>query len=477
MAREVTPEQIEMLDAMVARARAAAEVIATYDQARVDRLCQAVAAAVVDMKVWANLADEAVDETGLGDKVTKRNKRNKLKLILRDCLRQKSVGVIEEIPEKGIVKYAKPVGVIASLVPTTNPCLTPAGQVIYAIKARDVIICSPHPRAKKVTNKCINIIRETLVREGAPADIIQGIEDPSINLTQELMKRCDLVIATGGRPMVKSAYSSGVPAYGSGAGNATVIIDNTCNTPEYQAEAASNTRISKCSDFGSGCSCDGNLIISAEIYDDFVKALVNEGAYLANEEEAEKLKNVMWDETGHRLPNTVAISPQKLAEAAGFTIPDDRKFIAVTGGMEGVGKEHFFSSEKLTTLLTLFKYEGEFQNALDMMQAIFNVGGKGHSCGIYSWDDDHINRLGMCAPVSRIMVRQPNNRGNSGSSTNGMPPTSSMGCGTWGGNIVSENITLKHYMNTTWVARPLPEDMPSNEELFGEFNKPDMDVE
>ena len=236
MAREVTPEQIEMLDAMVARARAAAEIIATYDQARVDRLCQAVAAAVVDMKVWANLADEAVDETGLGDKVTKRNKRNKLKLILRDCLRQKSVGVIEEIPEKGIVKYAKPVGVIASLVPTTNPCLTPAGQVIYAIKARDVIICSPHPRAKKVTNKCINIIRETLVREGAPADIIQGIEDPSINLTQELMKRCDLVIATGGRPMVKSAYSSGVPAYGSGAGNATVIIDNTCSTPEYQAD-------------------------------------------------------------------------------------------------------------------------------------------------------------------------------------------------------------------------------------------------
>ena len=191
MAKEVTPEQIEMLDGMVAKARAAAEIIATYDQERVDRLCQAVAASVIDMKVWANLADEAVDETGLGDKVTKRNKRNKLKLILRDCLRQRSVGVIEEIPEKGIVKYAKPVGVIASLVPTTNPCLTPAGQVIYAIKARDVIICSPHPRAKKTTNKCINIIRETLVREGAPADIIQGIEEPSITLTQELMKRCE----------------------------------------------------------------------------------------------------------------------------------------------------------------------------------------------------------------------------------------------------------------------------------------------
>lgn len=478
MAKEVTPEQVEMLDEMVARAKVAADIIATYDQERVDRLCQAVAAAVCDMKVWAPICDEAVDETRLGDKVTKRNKRNKIKLILRDCLRQKSVGIIEENPEKGLVKYAKPVGVIATLVPTTNPCLTPAGQVIYAIKARDVLICSPHPRAKNVTNKCINIIRETLVREGAPADIIQGIAEPSISLTQVLMQKVNLVIATGGRPMVKSAYSSGTPAYGSGAGNATVIIDDTANTPERQAEAAMNTRISKCSDFGSGCSCDGNLVIHESVYDGFVKALVKEGAYLANEEEAEKLKAVMWDEIGHRLPNTVAISPQKLAEAAGFTIPADRKFIAVTGGGKNdIGKDHYFSSEKLTTLLALFKYEGEFENALDMMRAIFEVGGKGHSCGIYSFNDEHIHRLGMAAPVSRIMVRQPNNRGNSGSSTNGMPPTSSMGCGTWGGNIVSENIALKHYMNTTWVARPLAEDMPSNKELFGDFFKEGMDEE
>ena len=168
MAKEVTPEQIQMIEEMVARARVAADIIATYDQETVDRLCQAVAAAVCDMKVWAPICDEAVDETGLGDKVTKRNKRNKIKLILRDCLRNKSVGIIEENPEKGLVKYAKPVGVIASLVPTTNPCLTPAGQIIYAIKARDVMICSPHPRAKVVTNKCIDIIREVLVREGAP---------------------------------------------------------------------------------------------------------------------------------------------------------------------------------------------------------------------------------------------------------------------------------------------------------------------
>ena len=478
MAREITPEEIKMVDEKVARARVAAAEIATYDEARLNRLCQAVAAAVCNMKVWAPICDEAVDETRLGDKVTKRNKRNKIKLILRDCLRAKSVGIIEENPEKGLVKYAKPVGVIATLVPTTNPCLTPAGQVIYAIKARDVLVCSPHPRAKNVTNKCINIIRDVLVREGAPADIIQGLEAPSVPASQYLMSKCDMVIATGGRPMVKSAYSSGVPAYGSGAGNATVIIDNTCNTPERLAEAASNTRISKTSDFGSGCSCDGNLVISDEIYDKFVEALVAEGAYLANEEEAEKLKAAMWDEEGHRTGDTVAISPQVLAEKAGFTIPADRKFIAVTGGgINEIGKQFLFSSEKLTTLLALFKYEGEFENALDMMRAIFEVGGKGHSCGIYSFDDDHIHRLGMAAPVSRIMVRQPNNKGNSGSATNGMPPTSSMGCGTWGGNIVSENITLKHYMNTTWVARPIAEDMPSNQELFGEFFVEGMDEE
>ena len=478
MAHEVTPEEIAMIDEKVARARKAAAVIATYDQQTVDRLCQAVAAAVADATTWAQLCDEAVDETQLGDKVSKRNKRNKIKLILRECLRQKSVGMIEYDAVKGISKYAKPVGVIASLVPTTNPCLTPAGQILYAIKARDVMICSPHPRAKNVTNKCINIIREALKKEGAPEDIIQGIENPSIAASNELMKKCDLIIATGGRPMVKAAYSTGVPAYGSGAGNATVIIDDTANTPERAQEAAMNTRISKTSDFGSGCSCDGNLLISHEVYDSVVEALKKEGGHLLNEEEAEKVKKVMWDETGHRLPDTVAISPQALGKAAGFDVPESAKFLMVTGGgMEGISKEHFFSSEKLTTLLTLFKYEGGFENAIKMMHAVFEVGGKGHSCGIYSWNDQHIDALACVAPVARMMVRQPNNRGNSGSPTNGMPPTSSMSCGTWGGNIITENISLRQYMNITWVARPILEDMPDSRILLGKYYVEGWDTE
>ena len=457
------------LEEMIAKAKKAEAIIETYDQERVDRLCRAVAWAISILKTWEPLSREAVEETGLGDFQSKINKRNKIRLILRDCLRQKSIGIIEEIPEKGLTKYGKPVGLIGCLVPTTNPCLTPAGQAIFAIKARDVMIFSPHPRAKAVTNKTVEIMRQALVKEGAPADIFQCIKNPSIELTDELMKRVNLVIATGGRPMVKAAYSSGTPAYGSGAGNSTMIIDETADIKE----AAENTRISKTSDFGSGCSCDGNLVIHSSIFEAMVQALKDEGGYLANVEEAEALKKVIWDEKGHRLPNTVAISPQKLAEAAGFKIDDKYKFIMVMG--DGIGKEHFFSSEKLTTLLALFKYEGEFENAIKAMKAIYEVGGKGHSCGVYSFNDEHINSLAIAAPVSRMMVRQPQNKANAGSNTNGMPATSSMGCGTWGGNIVSENICLKHYMNTTWVSRPIPKDMPPMGELFGEFYDSKLD--
>ncbi len=467
--REITQEELRDLERFFTRARAAAAEIATYDQERVDHLCRAVAWAVSNLATWKPMAYEAVEETGLGDPESKVNKRFKIHGILRDCLRQKSVGVIEEDEAKGLRKYAKPVGVVASLVPTTNPTLTPAGQAIFVLKARDAVIFSPHPRAKRVTNKCVEIMRQALVKEGAPADLLQCVETPSLAKTAELMRRADLVVATGGRPMVRAAYSSGTPAHGSGAGNSTMIIDETANVQE----AAMNTRISKTSDFGSGCSCDGNLVIHASIWEDMLAALKAEGAYLANEAEAEALKKVLWDEEGHRLPATVAISPQKLAKAAGFEIGSQYTFIMVIGGK--IGKEHFFSSEKLTTLLALFKYDGEFENALDTMRAIYDVGGKGHSCGIYSFNDDHIHRLGLAAPVSRIMVRQPQNKANAGSFTNGMPMTSSMACGTWGGNIVSENLTLKHYMNTTWVARPIPEDKPGNEWLFGQFYDPALE--
>jgi sulfoacetaldehyde dehydrogenase len=468
--KPITAEQEQELEGAFARARKALAVIETYDQARVDRLCQAVAWAVANKSVFSRLVDMGIAESGLGDPVSRMGKRMKIRGVLRDALRQKSVGIIEELPEKGIVKYGKPAGIIACIVPTTNPDLTPAGNAIYAIKARDAVIFSPHPRARRTSFETVQLMRDALEREDAPPDILQCLTRVNIPMSQALMARADLIVATGGQPMVRAAYSSGTPAYGVGAGNSTMIIDETAKIDE----AARNTRLSKTSDFGSGCSADGNLIIQAGIFERMVAQLQSEGGYLASETEKAALRRVMWDAENHRTPDTVAIAPQKLAAAAGFAIPADRKFIMVHG--DGIGKQHPFSSEKLTTLLALYRYD-DFGDALDMMRRIYEVGGKGHSCGIYSFDQDHIHRLALAAPVSRIMVRQPQSKANAGAFDNGMPMTSSLGCGTWGGNIVSENVHLKHYMNTTWVSVPIKEDRPSDEELFGDFYDPALESE
>jgi sulfoacetaldehyde dehydrogenase len=467
--KALTPEQEQELDAVFERARNALKIIENYDQERVDRLCQAVAWAVANKQTFTRLVKEGIEESGLGDYDSRMNKRMKIRGVLRDALRQKSVGIIEEIPEKGIVKYGKPAGIVACIVPTTNPDLTPAGNAIYAIKARDVVVFSPHPRSKKTSFETVRLMREALEAEGAPADILQCLTKVNIPMSQAAMARADLVIATGGQPMVRAAYSSGTPAYGVGAGNSTMIIDETASIEE----AARNTMLSKTSDFGSGCSADGNLIIEASIFDKMLAQLQSEGGYLANDEEKAALSKVMWDGEGHRTPNTVAIAPQRLAQIAGFEIPADRKFIIVMG--EGIGMQHLYSSEKLTTLLAVYKYDG-FDNALEMMRGVYEVGGKGHSCGIYSFNRDHIDRLAKAAPVSRIMVRQPQSKANAGAFNNGMPMTSSLGCGTWGGNVVSENVHLKHYMNTTWVSVPIKEDKPSDAELFGNFYDPALEA-
>jgi len=450
------------IDAMIGRARAAMRAVADYDQPRADRLCQALGWATANEKTFTRLARMSVEESKLGDPQGRISKRFKIMGVLRDALRGKSIGIVEVIPEKGIVKYGKPAGVIASLVPTTNPELTPPFTAIYAVKCLDAVIFSPHPRSKSTTLEVVRIMRDTLKRLGAPEDLLQCVERPSIASTEYLMAHCDVTFATGGQPMVRAAYSSGRPAYGVGAGNSTMVIDETADLDI----AARNTRMSKTSDFGSGCSADGNLLIDSRIYDAFLRALQTEGGFLASTAEAKALERVIWDEEGHRLPDTVACAPQALAERAGFSIPVDRKFIMVEN--DKIGPRHNWSREKLTTALAVYYYDG-FDQALEMVRQIYEVGGKGHSCGIYSHNDEHIDRLARVAPVSRMMVRQPQSKANAGSFSNGMPMTSSLGCGIWGGNITNENIHLKHFMQTTWVSRPIPEDRPSEQELFGEF--------
>src|SRR5437773_2367084 len=459
-AREITPEERAIARSLIERARASMAAAASYDQAAVDRLCRAVAWAGGNEQTATKLANMSVDESGMGSREPKR--RAKVLGILRDALRQRSVGIIEEIPEKGIVKYAKPAGVITALIPLTSPYVTPIGIAIYAIKCKDAVVFSPHPGSRKTTNETVRVMRAALHTLGAPEDLLQGVERPSIPLANELMSLCDLTIATGGPAMVKSAYGSGKPAYGVGAGNATMVVDETADI----VQAARNTAISKTNDHGSGCSADGNILVDASIYDVFLQQLQAEGGYLVNASEKALLEKAYWDAEGHRTPNTIARAASVVAQIAGFSIPPDKTFLLVEE--QHIGKAHRFSTEKLGTVLAVFKCHG-FDDALDQVRRIFETGGKGHSCGIYSHDDDHIHRLALVAPVSRMMVRQVQSSSNAGTFTNGMPMTSSMGCGVWGGNITNENIALKHYMNVTWVSRPTPEDRPSEQELFAEF--------
>ena len=463
MARELTEEERIEVAEMIFRARAAMAEIEDWSQEDLNRLSQAIAWYAGNEKTFTRLAEQGVDESGIGDRNGRPAKRFKIQMVLRDVLRTPSTGIVEMDEAKGLVKYAKPAGVIASLIPMTNPAMTPPVTGVSSANARNAVIFSPHPRTAQTTFEMTEMMRAACRAVGAPEDLFQSIRNPSIPKTQHLMEECDLTLATGGKPMVKAAYSSGRPAYGVGAGNSSIVIDETADIEI----AAQNTRISKTSDFGSGCSADGNIIIQKSIYDQMVKALEAEGGYLCNEEEKQMLRNAMWDEKGNRTFPTIACRPQQTAEVAGFSIPEDRKFLMVENQGK-IGKEHKFSGEKLTTLMALYHFD-DFDDALDTVSKIYKVGGTGHSCGIYSHNDENIDALARLAPVSRMMVRQPQSKANAGAWTNGMPMTSSLGCGIWGGNITNENVTMKHMMNYTWVSRPIPEDRPSEEELFGEF--------
>ena len=461
--RQLTEESILIVNEMIEKARVAMAEIENYSQAQLDRLCQSIGWHTSNEKNFKRLAQMGVDESEIGDREGRPGKMFKIHGVLRDALRQKSTGIVEKIPEKGIVKYAKPAGVIASLIPMTNPALTPPVTGVYSAKARNAVIFSPHPRTKNTTREMVELMRQACKLVGAPEDLFQVISEPSVPVTQYLMQSCDLTLATGGQPMVRAAYSSGKPAYGVGAGNSTMVIDESADIEV----AAKNTRISKTSDFGSGCSADGNIFIQSSIYKQMVKALVNEGGYLCNEQQNIMLEKAMWDETGNRTFQTIACPPQKLAEIAGFNVPENCKFLMVENQGK-IGSQHKFSKEKLTTLMALYHFD-VFDEALDMVREVYETGGKGHSCGIYSHEKVNIDALAKVAPVSRMMVRQSQSKSNAGSFNNGMPMTSSLGCGIWGGNITNENVTLKHLMNFTWVSVPIKEDRPSEEELFGEF--------
>ena len=433
--------------ALVQRARAAQEAIAHYTQEQVDALVLAVGWSVVKHK--EALARAAVDEGGFGNYDSKVIKiRNRVTGTIRDMQGVKTVGVVEELPERGIVKIAKPVGVIAALIPTTGPDATPPVNALAALKARNAIIISPHPRTAKTSALAVQLMRQGCEQVGAPADLIQIVSKPSIGKTGELMRQADLIVATGGEAMVKAAYSSGTPAYGVGVGNAVHVVDETGDLDDAAAMIAR----AKVFDYATSCLADNALVAHEKIYDALVGKLVARGGHVLNAADKAKLQAAMWPQPDQAIPtlDVIAKSATHIAQLAGITLPEKTTFLIVEE--DGVGSAHPFSGEKLSVVLALYRYGGTIDAAIDLVNAITGYQGLGHTCGIHTANDAHVQALAMRTRTARVMVNQDLNEG-AGSPRNGLPYTLSLSCGSWGGNITTENVNVRHFINTTWVSR------------------------
>ena len=451
----------ETVSEVVARARTAQAAIADYTQEQVDALCTAVAWAVARPERAESLAKLAVDEGGFGtydDKVTKIKKR--VLGVLADMRSVRTVGVVDEDPARGLVKIAKPVGVVAALIPTTGPDATPPVKALFALKGRNAIVLAPHPRTKDTTAAVVTHMREACLQVGAPADLVQTIAEPTIVKTQELMTQADLVVATGGAAMVKAAYSSGTPAYGVGVGNAVHVVDETADLDD----AATAVVAAKTFDYATSCLADNAVVAEASVYQDLLDRLVARGGYLCGPTEKAALQRRMWPDGGHiPTPEVIAKSAPTIARLAGLTIPDDRTFLIVEE--DGAGPEHPFSGEKLSVVLALYRYRDGIDRAVELVNAITGYQGLGHTCGIHTSRDDHVDALAFGTRTARVLVNQNLNEG-AGSARNGLPFTLSLSCGTWGGNITCENVNAHHFVNLTWVSRPIAARPVSEEELF-----------
>ncbi|MEA3046091.1 MAG: sulfoacetaldehyde dehydrogenase, partial [Sphingomonadales bacterium] len=448
---------------LVARSRAAQRRIENYTQEQVDDLIRAMVWSVARPGVAEEIARLTLDETRLGNYDGKYLKIfRKTRAALMDIIDDKSVGVLAEYPEREIVVIAKPVGVIGALSPSTNPEATPVIKAINAVKGRNAIIIAPHPRAK-LTNKAVcDRMREALVKMGAPADLVISIDTPTLLKTEELMKQCDRILATGGGAMVNAAYSSGTPALGVGVGNAVITVDETADLDD----AAEKIRISKTLDMAASCSADNSVLLVDSIYDEMLGKLKAQGGLVLDDDQKAKLQKVLWVD-GALNPKIVAQPPETIAGMAGFEIPEGTRFFIVPE--TGSGPDHPFSGEKLTVTMALYRVK-DIDEAIAKTNEIQSYQGQGHSCGIYSTSDANIMKLANATKTSRVMVNQPQSASNSGNLWNGMRQTFSLGCGSWGGNGTNNNITWRDLINETWVSKPLatPKTLPPDEELFGD---------
>ena len=444
----------------VDRARKAVEEIKEYNQEQVDKLVYE--AAKIIYKNAEPLAREAVDETGLGYYEDKIAKNTDTPTAFWNYLKdKKSVGIISEDKETGIIEVAHPVGVIACVTPATNPNVTPLGNFMDAMKGKNAIIVSPAPRAARSTTHTVNLIREALTKCGAPADLIQVLDEVTLENSQALMAACDLIIATGGSGMVKAAYSSGTPAYGVGPGNPPVVLDRGYDLED----AAKKTVVAVGSDNGILCDGDNLLLYPQESEEAFFAALKQEGVVLFEEKkDVEEFGKVLFV-NGKANPEMVGKDAPVIAEAAGFSIPKDTKVVGLK--IDAVGKANILNKEIMGPIVVLKSYE-TFEEATAMaVQNMEEAGGIGHTAGIFSNDKKHIDYYAERIPVARVLVNQPTPDA-WGPSTNGLSPAVSESCGTWGNNILCENVDYIHLINVSKIALPLDVELPSGEELFAD---------
>ncbi|MCK6451958.1 MAG: aldehyde dehydrogenase family protein [Alphaproteobacteria bacterium] len=452
----------EVVATLIARGRVAMQALKGADQARIDEAVTALAWSVYKPESARALAELAVADTGLGnvaDKVVK-NQRKTFGT-LRDLMRVRTVGIIEEDLARGIIKYAKPVGVVGAICPSTNPAATPVNKAMMALKGGNAVVIAPSPAGAETTARTVDLMREALHRIGLPANLVQCLKLPITKEgTQALMELSDLVVCTGSQDNVRRAYRSGTPAIGVGAGNVPVIVDVSADL----ADAARKIRLSKCFDNATSCSSENAVVILDKVYDQALGALEAEGGFRCDEAEKHRLQDALWVD-GKLNRKLIARDAAIIAAAAGLPEAARKsRFLMVEEA--GVGHEFPFSGEKLALVLTVYRAR-DFTAARDRVAEILAYQGMGHSCGIHTAEMTHARMLAETLDVVRVLVNQAHTFGNGGSFDNGLNFTLSMGCGTWARNSISENLNWRHFINITHLSTTIPEDRPSEEDLFG----------
>ncbi|MBN7772829.1 aldehyde dehydrogenase family protein [Clostridium aminobutyricum] len=468
----------EYIAGLVTKAKAAQAIAENFTQEQVDELTGAVAYALTKPKVAFMFGEMLAEESNMGIPIDKQLKMyGKVKGAYFQMKGQKSVGLVEVDEKMGMEKYARPIGVIGAIIPVTNGEATPVVKTLMALKTRNAIILAPHPKARKTNLAITEMIREIIAKLGYPADLVQAIEPEyvSVEASAALMKQVDFILATGGTPMVRQAYSSGNPAIGVGTGNVVSIVDGTTNLDDVAAMIVK----SKTFDNATSCSTENNIIVLEDCYNEFIAAMGRAGAVFIKEgsEEKEKLLKCLWPQSpeNHDLNRHIVAQPAEfIAKSAGIDVPEGTKLLMAEEN-DGYGNEFPFTGEKLSPVSGIRKAK-DFDDAIEKMLNILNYQGKGHSCGIHTSIKERVTKLGEVIPVCKVCVNQPQSLTNSGSWTCGFPISMTLGCGTWGHNSISHNATWKDLLNFTYVSRPIPSFQPTDEELFDEEIRAKVDA-